>query len=246
VYTPDERVQMPDFSTPIWRYLTLPGLLSILQQRKLFFPAVWRMKDPYDANLPKSVKRQYLEWYGLSSEDQPEPRKITSDSIQLRVRGGTCISCWHCSSTESAAMWSLYSLHHGVAIRSTVGRLVQALQATPREISIGMVRYVDFSRPNEDDAWLWLRPEFVKRTSFEYERELRAVTLDFDVQKRKGGPNELTGVAVEVDATALIERVYLSPVAESWIKDVIELELPLHGLAAVEVKHSTMFSDDLG
>ena len=53
------------------------------------------------------------------------------------------VSCWHMSTCESAAMWSLYSkTNEGIAIRSTVGRLLEQVDRnTNVYIKIGKVIY---------------------------------------------------------------------------------------------------------
>ena len=142
-------------------------------------------------------------------------------------------------------MWSLYAPHHGVAVKSSVGRLIQALQATQRPIEIGTVHYMDFGFPTESDSEFWLYPEFVKRKSFEHERELRALTIDTDVYRSKGTSNEITGVGVDIDVAALLDAVYVAPTLEGWIKDVVKTELKSHCLPDVRVIHSTLYSESL-
>jgi len=71
-----------------------------------------------------------------------------------------------------------------------------------------MVKYVDFSAPKQMEAARCLSEEFVKRKSFDHEKELRAATFDMSVAKSKG---KKAGVFVDVDVTELIESVYISP-----------------------------------
>jgi hypothetical protein len=226
MYTSDDRLSLPDPDTVIWRFMPLPSLLSILQRKQLFFSAARSMQDPYDAKLPKSVMNQLLGWAGLATNEPRIKGRVTGDTVRHVIREGTCINCWHCNPVESAAMWSLYSPHHGVAVKSTVGRLIQAIQATSRSIQMGRIHYIDFRFPEETDSLFWTIPEFVKRKSFEHEQELRAVTVDLDLLQNKG----TTGISVDIDIAVLIEEIYVSPTVEGWIKAVVEAELQLHGL----------------
>jgi hypothetical protein len=64
-----------------------------------------------------------------------------------------------------------------------------------------------------------------KRLSFAHERELRAIfwemqgTPDSQSYKAKIEPS---GLAMEVDLSALIERVYVSPTAAPWFAKLVE------------------------
>jgi len=80
----------------------------------------------------------------------------------------------------------------------------------------------------------------VKRKSFDHEKELRAITFDLDVMNGKK-----RGKFVDVDVSELIETVYISPIVEDWIKDIVGQELKVHGLPDVSVKHSPLYSKDL-
>jgi hypothetical protein len=71
-------------------------------------------------------------------------------------------------------MWALYSPSYGIAIRSTIGRLIRSLRTSPIAIAIGAVQYINFDSPRRREAPLIASPLYVKRMSFEHERELRA------------------------------------------------------------------------
>jgi hypothetical protein len=203
------------------------------------------MEDPYDSKLPKSITKRFLEWEGLPDDGPKRKGAVTGDGVRHVVRGATCISCWHCNTIESAAMWSLYSPHHGVAIKTTIASLIRALEATTETIEIGKVQYIDFRRPARRDSRLWSSPTFVKRKSFEHERELRAAVLDLDVYRSLGTQEQLRGAMVNVDVEALIERVYISPTVEDWIREVVKEELRIHGLPRTDVIRSSLYSEEL-
>ncbi len=88
-------------------------------------------------------------------------------------------------------------------IRTTYDALYQALGRDPN-IKIGRVQYIDMNTTyaGVNDA-LWR-----KRTSFEHEREVRALTLDFHSKE--------PGKLMPCDMSVLIQEVFVSPKAPSW------------------------------
>ncbi len=85
------------------------------------------------------------------------------------------INSWHLSDYESAALWELYGTETGIAIQSTIGKLKDSFARTDDTIWIGKVNYIDF---NHDwmDEWNYLEAFVIKRPSFFYEAEIRAIT----------------------------------------------------------------------
>jgi hypothetical protein len=242
MYQPDDDLQLPHRRTRIWRYIDFPTLLCMLQRRELFFRSIGRMRDPYDGDIREDVYGRYWEWEMGLPPDEPAPGVIGGRHVRQAVREFTCINCWHMNSAESAAMWALYSPNYGIAIRSTIGRLIRSFRTSPTAIAIGAVQYINFDSPRRREASLIASPLYVKRTSFEHERELRAAILEPSVFKEK-----LPGKGVETDVAVLIEKIFTSPlVAGSWLTDVVREELRLHGLHGVEVIHSPLYSRDLG
>jgi hypothetical protein len=239
MYELDKTLALPALDSTIWRFMPLPALLSLLQRKQIFFAAITHMQDPFEGHMPWRVLQAYMQWVGFDPEDEP-PKGSFNDRILQNVRRITCVNCWHINPAQSAAMWHLYSAHHGVAIKTTVRRLIDAFQSEPTKIIIGSVQYVDFRTPAEKEAERCLSPFFVKRRSFEHEKELRAVSWNSRLLRRKG-----SGMYVNVDLPSLIEDVYVSPTVEGWIVDVVRTELTLHGLTNVKVIHSKLYSREL-
>jgi hypothetical protein len=81
-------------------------------------------------------------------------------------------------------MWNLYIRSgDGIAVKSTFGRLCDAMASEERPVYVGAVEYLDYETatfPNEqifEHNILW---QFVrKRLSFAHEREVRAVAENF-------------------------------------------------------------------
>jgi len=94
----------------------------------------------------------------------------------------------------------------------------------------GLVHYVDYGTewiPEGNTLW----PFVHKRQSFEFEHELRAVIQAWPVvadPDAEGGqrvdleqPSPM-GRSVQVDLTALIDAIYISPVAPGWFSDLVQ------------------------
>jgi hypothetical protein len=158
-------------------------------------------------------------------------------------------------------MWSLYSHENaGIAIQSTTRRLSECFKDNNEDIIwIGRVEYVDFSVDwmNELNNNLF-QAIVTKRKSFEYEKEIRAVTClpndnasrhllantateeskVFSARERTVNPKELTdkGKYVSADLHTLVEKVYVAPYAESWFEEVVESLLLKYDLDPVVTK----------
>jgi hypothetical protein len=164
------------------------------------------------------------------------PYKYPDDVLKL-LQAITLVNTWHINEVESAAMWDLYSNRNaGIAIQSTYKRLSESFRNNEEDVIwIGKVKYKDYDRDlsgffNIFDAFT------CKRSSFEHERELRALTslrgLQFienllDQSKRivasnvipniSQGDREAHGKYVHTELDTLIERIYVSPLSEDCI-----------------------------
>ena len=120
----------------VWRFLSLPKFLEMLQSRGLYFARGDQFDDPYD---------------GLPSDEHIEAVRGGAPNIgsvhrQVRMlhylRAYTYINCWYLSEHESAAMWRLYGgAEAGIAIRSTYSRLQHAFRDVVEPVHVGLVQY---------------------------------------------------------------------------------------------------------
>ena len=145
------------------------------------------------------------------------------------------------------AMWDLYSQRNaGVAIQSTFKRLSECFKDNSSDIVwLGKVNYIDFEKEWMNE-WNVYEAFVIKRKPFEHEREVRAITsLPWEGEgfgepilseadkireknnptvKRKIDPNEMTesGKYVPVNLDILIEKIYISPLAQPWFSDLVK------------------------
>lgn len=239
----------PEFSAPeggdalIWRYLDLAKFLSLLEKEALFFVRLDKLQDPFEgyyttANLLVD-QLQYDElpdeWktaQGFPDEQTFNAMRMANQQIRYfvkRNREVTFVNCWYAQEYESAAMWSQYlKSNEGIAIRSSYKHLIESLaQYEDYEVHIGLVQYLDYNREAIPMGNL-LTPFLCKRKSFEHERELRCLIWTPQHGKNTATDpaqnkyKDETGLYVPISLDALIQEVYVSPTAPSWLRDLVE------------------------
>lgn len=261
----------PDTDGKIWQYMELAEFVSMLNRKALFFVKASKLRDPYEGIIPQysnmirskrenEEQKQYFQSVYESNNGLNRKMAQTMGEQFQMYRQLVLINPWHYNEYESAAMWSLYSHENaGIAIQSTTRRLSECFKDNNEDIIwIGKVQYLDFS---EDwmNEWKNLFQAFVtKRKSFEYEKEIRAVTClpddnvsrhllvntateesnAFSSRERTVNPKELTdkGKYVSADLHMLVEKVYVAPYAEPWFEEVVESLLLKYDLDSVVIK----------
>jgi len=225
---------MPEPSEKIWRYLDLAKFISLLSSDSLYFACPIEFTDPYEGIYPRShaqafssIAQQWLEQMratrdelivrysgidinGLDGAISFAKERFKKEFDEVRLKFG--ISCWHKNEFESEAMWKIYSASgHGIAIESTVGQLRESI-ADNESLVADDVRYLDFENDPIDKGHQHYGL-FLKRKSFEHERELRATLL----LKTPG-----KGMLASCDLDTLITKIHVSPFAPSYFKEVVD------------------------
>lgn len=170
----------PPRGAKIRRYFKPHRFVELLETSLRFFAWADRFEDPWEGAFPRPTVDLIRKFEpqvpshlrgGLS--DRELPVKLFKNAKLY-----TAMSCWHMNDGESAAMWSLYaSDDKGVAVQSTVGSLWNALPYEPdnvKRIRVGQVKYtLDYD--NGSLSLHDIHPYLHKRSSFEHEREVRAI-----------------------------------------------------------------------
>lgn len=244
-YVPDH----PVFHLPvsevqtIWRYMDLPKFVALLNDKVLYLSRADLLGDPFEGSTTKGVAAKRTAQ--LTAEGVPEFAKAMSSAQEL-TRSYTYANCWHISSHESAAMWSQYvNRGLGVAVQSTIPRLTNALSTgladDPANVYVGAVKYIDYDTDwIPDGNVLW--PYVHKRKSFEFERELRVVTMrlsDYMNVMNEIDKEEAEGFRAPIDLESLIEQVYASPTSKKWFRDVVQATAQKFGLT-LTVRQSSL------
>lgn len=229
---------IPEDDSVIWRFLDLAKFISLLKDSALYMTRADKFEDQFEGavcSLEDSDRydEALADYYSYCLGGKQVSEQLIKDehyAIQL-IRKNSFLNCWFEGAYESVAMWKLYASgkdSKGVAIKSTVDRLQKSIG---RHAEIGRISYIDYSKewPNANEA-LWR-----KRLSFEYEHEVRVRVIT------DGGlsPTPPEFMLLPVNLDGLIDSVFVSPLAETWFKDVVADLLKKYGLNK-EVFHSAL------
>jgi len=227
ICTPD------DLDHRLWRYIDFLKFVDLLQRRALWFSRLDQLGDPHEGSLTKPTAKALGDFHSRSG-------------LELARRYGDweriCVSCWHMSDYESAAMWALYSKESGIAVCSRISRRQHSF---PPEVTGGSwgivgshVHYKDYETDDmaileHSSVVLTAAPFMCKRKSFEHEREYRlSLNLDSD-------DGNLKGKHVPALLESLIEKVVVSPLAQEWVTQVVRNEIRASGLN-IDVEQSDL------
>jgi hypothetical protein len=134
------------------------------------------------------------------------------------------VSSWHNSGEENYAMWKIYAPGSaGLAIRTSFERLKACFSKTDKPVWIGKVVYYNQQHTkaaaNEDPLRLALR----KRSIYAFEKEVRCCYLPqrSEVGDGEDASGKFNGIYIPVELDQLIDRVYISPYAPAWFRDLV-------------------------
>ena len=144
-------------------------------------------------------------------------------------------------------MWKVYSgSDKGISIRSTVQRFVDCIKC-PEEVHVGRVRYCNYDVSGFPSMNMF-HPFMSKRTSFEYERELRAVIWDQDRFAGLSGSCRISkhdsGVLAAVDLVGLIQEIRVLPGAPPELLESVRSMCATYGIAG-DVRQSRLDDEPL-
>lgn len=227
-----------DTTVKLWRYMDITKLLFILENKSLYFPQIDHLDDPLEGFLTKATVKKIRKLSDtLTDSEKAEKEDIIERNLQAfkRAREAICVSSWHMNNFESAAMWKLYlKSDEGIAIQSTYKRFIDSFKKSEQDIFIGAVTYVD--EDNDEIDWRnVLNYALHKRKSYEHEKELRALIMDYPPEG---------GIIVPVDLGTLIEKIYVAPNSPKWIHGLLNKVVKRYKLN-IEVEQSKLFEDPI-
>jgi hypothetical protein len=183
-------LQHPSDDQVIWRYMDFTKFVDMLERNILYFTRADLFADPYEGTYPnhpgqwdKTLLASEIRSNLPQEIRETEDHALRTKKYMLRtarmMRKTVFVNCWYANAGESAAMWQLYlaNKNEGVALRSTIGRFKQSIQAAPQKVLLSEVRYIDYKK----DV-ISLRNMYYacthKRLSFAHEQEVRALYGD--------------------------------------------------------------------
>jgi len=217
-YINDQTLKKPNDDDTIWRYMDFTKFVNILHFKSLHFTPVDELKDPYEGSLLS---------YLVETGQKGVHGSLRTMFNQLQpLRKKYFVNCWHINASESAALWRVYmKSDEGIAIQSTVRKLVTVLEASKKNLrfDLASIEYdprqmVDVTTTpdgNNQPIYATYKAILIKRPCFAYEKELRAFVR---LNKHKSGGFDWPGL----DINSLIESVYVNPEAPEWIVSLVE------------------------
>jgi len=235
----------------VWRYLPLAKFVSLLTYQALWFCKLNILQDQFEGKIPLQVKAK------MHEENQSWKRAFAAPDLHKQIdnwpdqneedgRELLVVNCWFLGEKESAEMWRDYvGSREGVAIKSTVRTLMNAVYMDPEVSCIGRVCYTDHDSHEMSlyEAHQAHERALIKDKPFCYEQEIRLITMNIKTGacvSKYGEPFrpeqvagkhmnnfENPGLYIGVDLHQLLKGVVVAPHAEEWfellIKRIIQL-----------------------
>lgn len=202
-------------SDPLWRYMDFTKFVTMLATKKLYLSRIDTLGDDFEGSYPIAPRDGFGGFFGEEDTDRYHEEKASSK----KARKFYYANCWHSNDDESDAMWKIY-VHgtEGIAIRTNVKRLRDALNAAAETFWILPVKYVDewTSMPTKPT----LRACMSKRKCFAHEKEVRV--LWHDVKSERASRPGKKGQNISCDIATLIDTIYLAPTKSKWFTPVVE------------------------
>ncbi len=216
----------PD-DTHLWRYMDFTKFVSLLERSALHFCRADLLGDPFEGSISAVSPPAF--------PPQPPEHPIQIQAVDLRsVVHSSFVNCWHAAPYESAAMWRLYARERdGIAVRTDYESFCTAF-VCERQISVGRMEYVDYSKTNIPFGNALL-PLFHKRESFRHEHEVRALVFGTNEERTSA----ITGCYCEVDLHRLITELVVAPFADAWFFELVSTITKRYDLN-VEVRKSAL------
>jgi len=153
MYLKHPSLVLPSDDTIIWRYMDFTKFFSLVNSSALYFPSAMQLaeNDPYEGSFTKGDIE-----YEPGNDAQLAPLDLGQETFDLMkvnnknlrslakegLRKVAYINSWYISDYESAAMWKVYAEEKsGIAIRSSVGRLKDAVNAVEQTVVMGATKF---------------------------------------------------------------------------------------------------------
>ncbi len=167
MYKTHPEVKTPDISLEIWRYMDLWKFLDILDNSRMYLSQASQFEDKLDGRIP--IHR-------LKAEETDHPLKKIDSFAESSLKRSHYIGCWSSESKETYPMWKVYSDYKtAVAIKTSVGDLINSISEEEKNIYIGKIKYVN-PHGSYQFGGNTFQFFFEKRDYFSFENEIRILT----------------------------------------------------------------------
>ena len=232
----------------LWQYMSFSKFVNLVLG-KMYFRSVDSCEDVFEGTWPQ-INKNYIS-YVKKNEDE------TIGQFDDMARKLIYVSCFHQAEEESAFMWKQYADKDGVAILTSSKRIKKSFHLTQSPVYLSRVKYIDYSCEPIYDMGNMFSLVIHKRKSFQYEQEVRCISLLNDlytdsgfnekyiIDQGKGNRLDFerfpVGIKVDIDLLYLIEKVYISPYAEKYVWENVKALMEMRGID-VEIVKSELYS----
>jgi len=213
--------------------MSFEKFLGLLCDESLFLTRMDGFVDKWEGVLPETLVN--ASWKGPNGE--------LMGYVVKESRKFFYVNCWHMSDVESAALWHLYGNSPCVAIQSTIGSLIGSI-SDDKTVYIGRVQYCDYDKYNRPPKkpFALMEPAFLKRRSFDHEKELRILHWEPVVKGKKPSANH----KLSVKLNTLLNSVFISPTSPKWLEQYVRVVMNKFGMDTVPVNMSTLYDEHIG
>lgn len=198
----------------LWKYMSFSKFVNLLSGN-LYFNRIDSFEDVFEGHFPDRIKK------GL--ENSQYRNILVVEPLAQHI---LYVSCFHASDCETAFMWHQYSNQDGLAIQTTGKRLKEAFRITEENIYLSKVKYLDYATDFFEVNGLFSLA-IHKRKSFEFEKEVRCICMKMpEGLKEKQSPLDVetpTGIKIPINLDVLIDKIYLSPYAPSYLEENVKM-----------------------
>ena len=155
---------------PLWRYMSIEKLTSLLNENALYFRRADLFKDPLEGTQSQYTLSKRPIFFAGANESWLTQAMPMADE---RTRKCVYVNCWHNSDNESKYMWDKYVADNkGIAVKSSLNKIKNSILDLERKFLINPVRYINYERDDTIDANSFYA-FFCKDKSYNNEREVR-------------------------------------------------------------------------
>ena len=227
----------------LWQYMSFSKFVNLLLG-KMYFRRIDSFEDVFEGTWPQ-LNKKYIKYV---KENENE----TIGQFDNIARKLLYVSCFHQADEETAFMWKQYADKDGVAILTSSKRIKKSFHLTKSPVYLSRVKYINYNCEPIYDMGNMFSLVIHKRKSFQYEKEVRCISLlndlytDSGINEKyiidKGKGNKLdferlpVGIKVDIDLLHLIEKVYISPYADNYIWENVKAWMEMKHLDVETVK----------
>ena len=237
----------PPADYSIVKYMDLTKFVSLLFKKALFFCRVDKLEDQFEGTTSKvnfdlrvrqqTIMNKQFNW--SLSNDEILKRVKNLYEFEKKQKALNCVNCWNKKDNESAALWKIYSdFSKGIMIKSSIGRLIRALEIAKKDVSLSEIRYIDYDvdiMPDGNSSFPFLH----KQKAYSYEDEVRLI---YNIIPEEGLEYDWAieevqeGIYIEVDLAELIDEIVIGPYSPKWYTNIIQDIASKYGLNKAIVK----------